>query len=591
MEPFDANAPFTEAEVRGVYKAIHLRRDIRSFRPDPVPDAVLRRLLEAAHHAPSVGFMQPWNFVVVRSPEVRRRLKEAVDRERLAAGLHFRDARADHYHRLKVEGILEAPVVLCVTSDPTRGGPHVLGRNSDEATDLYSTACAVQNLWLAARAEGLAAGWVSIFKKPDVREILGIPPHVHPVGLVCLGYTDAFPDRPLLEAEGWAARRPLEELVFYEKWGGGTRMPVIGETLAAIGPLDEEAMAAARRRLDSLTKPRGSLGRLEEVGVRLAGVTGRALPEVSPRAVVVMAGDHGVVAEGVSAYPSEVTPQMVLNFLGGGAAINVLARLSGARVRVVDVGVAADLDHPGLDRRKVRPGTANMARGAAMSREEAERAVAEGIAVAREEIDAGARLLCLGDMGIGNTTAAAAVVSVLGGFPPSRVVGRGTGVDDEGLARKLRAVEAALRVNAPDPEDGLDVLAKVGGLEIAGLAGVVLGAAARRVPVVVDGVIAGAGALAAARMAPLAKEYLFAGHLSAEPAHGFALGLLGLRPLLDLEMRLGEGTGAALASLLLEAACRVMREMATFGEAGVSGPVAETGATGAQAAEREGAAG
>lgn len=347
-------------------------------------------------------------------------------------------------------------------------------------------------------------------------------------------------------------------------------MAMIEKTIKEIGPLDEDAMARARRRLDSLTKPPGSLGRLEEFAVKLAGITGRMIPEVSPRTVVVMAGDHGVVAEGVSAYPSEVTPQMVLNFLGGGAAINVLSRLAGARVRVVDMGVAAELDHPGLDRRKVRPGTANMVLGPAMSREEAERAVEEGINVAREEIEAGARLICLGDMGIGNTTAAAAVISVLGDFPPARVAGRGTGVDDEGLARKARILEAALAANHPDPRDPVDVLSKVGGLEIAGLAGVALGAASHRVPVVVDGVIAGAAALAAARLAPQAAAYMFAGHLSAEPAHGFALGLLGLRPILDLGMRLGEGTGAVLAAVILEGSCRVMREMATFSEAGVS---------------------
>ncbi len=359
-------------------------------------------------------------------------------------------------------------------------------------------------------------------------------------------------------------------------------MSVLEQAIKGIGPLDAAAMAAARRRLDGLTKPLGSLGRLEEVAERLAGITGELLPRVAPRTVVVMAGDHGVTEEGVSAFPSEVTAQMVYNFLRGGAGINVLARLAEARVRVVDVGVAADLDHPGLDRRRVRPGTANMAKGPAMSREEAVRALEEGIAVAWEEIDRGARLLCLGDMGIGNTTPSSAIIAAFSGLDPAAVVGRGCGIDGEGVRRKAAAIEAALRVNAPDPDDPLDVLHKVGGLEIAGLAGVALGAAARRVPVLVDGLIAGAGALAAARLAPGAADYFFAGHQSVEPGHRVILQMLGLRPLLQLDMRLGEGTGAVLASLILEAACRIIREMATFEEAGVSGSLdgSVPGATG-----------
>ncbi len=368
--------------------------------------------------------------------------------------------------------------------------------------------------------------------------------------------------------------------------------------VGAIGEPDRATMAAARRRLDSLTKPLGSLGRLEELAVRLAGVTGRVCPTVAPRSVIVMAADHGVTEEGVSAFPSEVTAQMVHNFLRGGAAINVLARLAGARVRVVDMGVAAYLDGAdGLDVRKVRPGSANMARGPALTRVEAAAAVEAGIAVAVEEVRGGARLLCLGDMGIGNTTPSTAVVSVFTGRAPAELVGRGTGLDAAGMERKLAAIERAIAVNRPDPGDPLGVLAKVGGLEIAGLAGVALGGAWLRVPVVVDGLIAGAAALAAAAMSPRVREFLFAGHLSAEPAHGVALAALGLRPLLTLDMRLGEGTGAVLASLVLEAACRIIGEMATFEQAGVSGSLDGTvagatrpGGTGAVAGE-EGKAG
>ncbi len=343
-----------------------------------------------------------------------------------------------------------------------------------------------------------------------------------------------------------------------------------------IGPLDEEAMQSARRRLDSLTKPRGSLGYLEELAVRLAGITGQLFPRVDPRVVVVMAGDHGVVEEGVSLYPQEVTRQMVINFLEGGAAINVLSRLAGARVRVVDMGVVGEVHDPRLDVRKVCPGTANMCRGPAMSREEAVAALEAGMEVAEEEIAGGARLICLGDMGIGNTTPSSAVISCLLGLPPAEVTGKGTGLDGEGWRRKVAIIEKALEVNSPSPSDPLDVLSKVGGMEIAGLCGVALRAASRRVPVVVDGLIAGAAALLAFRFQPRIRDYLFAGHLSAEPGHRLALEALGLRPLLQLDMRLGEGTGAVLASLILEAACRIIREMATFEEAGVARSLPES---------------
>lgn len=342
-------------------------------------------------------------------------------------------------------------------------------------------------------------------------------------------------------------------------------------TLPSIPPLDLAAAEAARTRQANLTKPPGSLGRLEELSIQLAGITGRARPLVARKAVIVMAGDHGITAEGVSAYPAEVTPQMVLNFVHGGAAINALARQAGARVIVVDLGVAADLPpQPGLELRKVAHGTQNMARGPAMTRAQAEQAIETGLQIVRAEIERGLDLVATGDMGIGNTTASSAIAAVLTGHPVQQVTGRGTGVDDAGLARKVAMIERALAVNAPDPADALDVVSKVGGLEIAGLAGVMLGAASARVPVVVDGFISGAAALIAAGLASQVKPYLIAAHQSVEIGHRLVLQHLGLRPLLDLELRLGEGTGAALAFHLIEASTRILDEMATFAEAGVS---------------------
>lgn len=341
--------------------------------------------------------------------------------------------------------------------------------------------------------------------------------------------------------------------------------------IETIPPLNEASMAAARARQDTLTKPQGSLGRLEELSIQLAGITGRERPRVPRKAVIVMAGDHGVVRNGVSAYPAEVTPQMVLNFLRGGAAINVLARQAGARVTVVDVGVAADFaDAPGLIRRKVAYGTADFTRGPAMTAAQAEEAIQVGVDVVEAEVAAGLDLVATGDMGIGNTTPSAAIVAALSGRPVASVTGRGTGVDDAGLARKIAAIETALAVNRPDPNDAFDVLCKVGGLEIAGLAGVIIAAAAHRVPVVIDGFISGAAALIAVGLAPAARPYLIASHRSVEVGHGAMFELLGVRPLFDFDLRLGEGTGAALAFHVVEAACRILDEMATFAEAGVS---------------------
>jgi nicotinate-nucleotide--dimethylbenzimidazole phosphoribosyltransferase len=323
--------------------------------------------------------------------------------------------------------------------------------------------------------------------------------------------------------------------------------------------------------MDNKTKPRGSLGRLEELACRLASVYGTPDPPLPARAVVLMAADHGAAEEGVSAYPQEVTAQMVRNFARGGAAINVLARLQQARVVVVDMGTKAPLDGmAGVRAHRLGPGTANFTRGPAMSREVAIRALEFGIALAAELHEGGVGLLAVGEMGIANTTAASAITAAFLGQSPEQVTGRGTGVDDDRLRRKVWAVGRALAVNRPDPADPLDVLAKVGGFEIAGLAGVILGAAACKVPVVLDGFITGAAALAAAALCPPARDHLIAAHRSAEPGHAFILRHLDLRPLLDLDMRLGEGTGAVLAMNLVEASLRLLREMATFEAAGVT---------------------
>lgn len=337
-----------------------------------------------------------------------------------------------------------------------------------------------------------------------------------------------------------------------------------------IPPRDADASAQALARQDDLTKPRGALGRLERLSVDLAGMTGRIDWRPDRRAIVVCAGDHGVVAQGVSAYPQAVTQQMVRNFLAGGAAVNVLARQMNARVRVVDAGVAADFEpHAALLSRKIARGTADISRGPAMTPAQADAALRVGLDAAAREVTLGLDVLAVGEMGIGNTTAASAIIAAVTGEPPERVTGRGTGIADDQLAHKVAVVAQALAANVPIG-DGL--LAKLGGFEIGAMAGLMIGAAAARVPVVLDGLISTAAALVAVRLVPAVRDYLVAGHASVEPGHRLALAWLGLEPLLDLGLRLGEGAGALLALPLLDAAMRTLQEMATFSSAGVSGP-------------------
>jgi nicotinate-nucleotide--dimethylbenzimidazole phosphoribosyltransferase len=351
---------------------------------------------------------------------------------------------------------------------------------------------------------------------------------------------------------------------------------MIKGALDRIAPVKAEFEEMAQKRLDNLTKPQGSLGRLEEFARRLVAITEDPLPQLDRKVIFTFAGDHGVAAEGVSAYPKEVTPQMVINFLRGGAAINVLAKHARAEVVVVDIGV--DFDFRDMDARhevsflekKVVRGTGNLRKGPAMTRHEAEECVAVGIALAEEYAEKGYRIFGTGDMGIANTTPSAAIAAVLTDSPVSEVTGRGTGVTPGVLKNKIKVIEESIALNRPDAADPIDVLSKIGGAEIGGIAGLILGAAAHRVPVVIDGFISTAGALIAHRFEPAVKDYMFAAHNSAEAGHKIMLDTIGLRPVLDLGMRLGEGTGAALAMLIIEAGLKIYREMATFGDAGVS---------------------
>ena len=348
-------------------------------------------------------------------------------------------------------------------------------------------------------------------------------------------------------------------------------MNTLQDMLNSIRPVDQELQDKTQKRLDNLTKPPGSLGRLEELARRYVTITGNEYPKINKKDICIFAGDHGVVQEGVSAYPKEVTYQMVYNFLRGGAGINVLASHTGAGVRVVDMGVDHIFeDAKGLIKKKIGMGTRNMAAGPAMNMEECISALEAGIELAQAAYEEGVDILGTGDMGIGNTTASSAITAVLTGRPVGNITGRGTGINDEAYRHKIRIIEQSIAINRPDPSDPLDVLSKVGGYEIAGIAGLIIGASARRIPVVIDGFISSAGALVAVSLKREISQYLFASHLSVEKGHLAILEFIGLKPLLDLNLRLGEGTGACLGISLVEAGVKILTEMATFEGAGVS---------------------
>jgi nicotinate-nucleotide--dimethylbenzimidazole phosphoribosyltransferase len=569
---------YDDARLAAVHDVIAERRDVRRFRPDEVDDNVLRRVLQAAHQAPSVGLMQPWRLIVIRSLQTRSEIRRLAQRERLRQADRF-DQRARAFLDQKIEGVVEAPLGVCVCCDHGDPELEVLGRGTIPETDIYSTACAVQNLWLAARAEGLGVGWVSFYRPADLRQLLGLPDRVDPIAYLCLGWPDERPVRPGLEAAGWAARAPLESVVMHEHWdervaatppeaplGTPPEAPSRPPAIAS-GP-DRPAGIAARDRLDQLVKPAGSLGALEPVIERWALITGAPPPPRLRAGVLVCAADHGHVVRGTSLFDAAVSGQVAAAAARGETAIAVLARRDGHELLIADVGLCGETP-AGVRDRKLGEGTADMTVAAALTAAQLDAALATGRALARDLAAAGVDCLVLGEIGIGNTTTAAALACALTGMPVERAVGRGSGLDAAGLERKRATVTAALARH-----DGiLDVrqaLIRLGGFEFAVLAGATLAAAAElHLPVILDGYATTVAALAAVRLEPLCGEALIAGHRSAEPGHQLVLAELGLEPLLDLRLRLGEASGALLATALIGAAGALHAGMATFAEAGV----------------------
>ncbi len=578
----DVPVRFGDDARAALYRVMELRRDIRHFRAGEIDEATLARLLQAAQLAPSVGFSQPWGFVIVRDRATRTRIRASFLRCREAESARFPVVRREKYLAYKLEGIEDATLNVCVVADLRDRDEAILGTTAQPEAVRASVCCAVQNLWLAARAEGLGVGWVSIVEPAVLRQELTLPPGVEPVAYLCLGHAAEFRERPLLEETGWSARRDPERAVHRERWSEHVASFKEGISMStdaySIPKFNEATRSVAIAHQLELTKPAGSLGRLEEIAVWYAGAHGKFPPPRPDRAMIaVFAGDHGVAAEGVSAFPSSVTAAMVANMMAGGAAVTVMAKRLGVEVALVDVGVAGDLSavptkpRLPLQRAKVRAGTANLRREPAMSRDEAIASMLVGEEVALRAVRDGNTLLAAGEIGIANTTAAAALVCALTSSSPEEVVGLGTGISEATRVHKAMVVADALRTHAPLMKDAIGILAAVGGLELAAMTGFYLAAARAKAPVIVDGFLATAAALVAKAIDANATDYMLASHASAERGSVIATTALGKRPLFDLGLRLGEGTGAVLAIDLVRTAVELQLSMATFATAGVAG--------------------
>jgi nicotinate-nucleotide--dimethylbenzimidazole phosphoribosyltransferase len=573
-----ASGSFSDAERAGLYRAISSRRDIRNYRPDPIPEDVLWRILAAAHQAPSVGLMQPWDFIIIRDRALRQDIYEHFREVNARAAAVHEGARGDTYRALKLQGLLDAPLNLLVTCDRRRGGPHVLGRFTMRHMDEYSTCLAVQNLWLAARAEGVGVGWMSLLEPEHIAERLALPAGVIPVAYLTIGYPVTFPEEPMLRATGWSERRKLEDLVFVDRHGQrapgppGSEHGDVAAANAVRGVARDEsptALERARARQDELTKPLGSLGQLETLALKLAGLQGSEYPSCDAPSLLLFAGDHGIAEEGVSAYLPRATAQMVYQYLSGAGAVNVLCRQHGVELHVADVGVDHDFkEASALARHKVRRGTRNFLRSPAMTTAEMEAAMLAGAALVARVPES--EVIGLGEMGIGNTTASAALLAAITGASVDEVVGEGTSVSAATLTRKREVVRDGLARHAP--RNATEALCCFGGLEMAALVGAIEAAARGGRLIVLDGFITGVAALVARERQTSVLGHLVAGHVSAERGHRLVLSTLELRPLLDLDLRLGEGSGAVLAIALVQSATRLMREMRTFEEANLERP-------------------
>jgi nicotinate-nucleotide--dimethylbenzimidazole phosphoribosyltransferase len=547
---------FDPAERDALYRVVAARRDVRRFRPDAVPADVLERVLGAGHAGPSVGHSQPWRFIVVTDPAIRDRAAVLTDRERLRQAARLEPDAARRLLDLKLEGVRDAPLGLVVCCDRRTPAAGVLGRATFPDADLWSCAAAIENLWLAARAEGLGMGWVTLFRPEDLATLLRLPDGVVTLGWLCLGWPDERPPAPGLERAGWSRRLPLSDVVFRDGWPGNPAPP----PPSALKAPDQPAVVAARDGGDRMLTPPGSLGVLD-AAVDRAVALGRA--DLAGGTLVLAAADHPVARHGVSAYDPGTTRAVVEAALAGLALGVRAASAAGLRTVVVDAGVAGGAVPGALAARPTGP-VGDLLTEPALTGDAVEALLTAGRAVGTQAGAAG--LVALGEAGVANTTVAAALACGLLDVAPQEVVGLGAGADTSMLERKAAIVTGALaraRLAHPDlAADPLTALAELGGAELVVLTGVTLGAAAARAVVVLDGFAASLAALAAVLLEPGVQACLVAGQRSRERGHEMVLLELGLEPLLDLRMRAGEGAGAALASGLLLAALRVRRETA-----------------------------
>ncbi len=571
---------FTDDEKKAVYKAIFSRRDIRMYKPTPIPTESLHRILQAGHSAGSVGMMQPWNFIVLDDTDKRNVVHQHFVECNDEAAKVWREERQIHYGALKLQGILDSPLNIIITCDHTRGGRQVLGRHTIPETDIYSTCLAVQNMWLAARAEGIGMGWLSIMQPEVVKTILEIPSHVSIIAYMTVGFPVEFPDTPLLEAVGWKQRNSLRNVVFKNRWNTTFDISQPNDFVKRSNdPIKHTEFETndAVNRMNRLTKPKGSLGLLESISLQICSLQQTTRPRLDRAEIYLLAGDHGISEEQISAYVPEMTAKMVIQFIAGGAAVNAIARENNLDLHVVDMGVDHDFElATNVIDAKVRRGTRNFTQEPAMTLEECELAINRG----RNLItDNPPNIIAIGEMGIGNSTSACAISCALLNIPVDEAVGIGTGIGNSTFHRKSNIIETALnkyRDRSTSPEAILQIF---GGYEIAGLVGLLLGAAEQSIPVVLDGFITGAAALTAVRINPSVRNVLIAGTRSSEPCHNKILEALHLHPVLDLGIRLGEGAGAAMAIPIVKAACRCMAEMSTFEEAGIAEPIDTRGRT------------
>ncbi len=543
-------------EVRdALHAVIYARRDIRRYRPDPVPDDMLERVLRAAHAAPSVGHSQPWRFVVVRDPAIRDEAAVLTDRERLRQASLLEPDAARRLLDLQLEGVREAPlgvVVLCDRRAPATG---VLGRATFPGADLWSCATAIQNLWLAARAEGLGVGWVTLFRPEDLAALLGLPDGVVTLGWLCLGWPDERPPEPGLQRAGWSRRLPLHDVVLTDRWPNAQAPAAPSSRLRAPTPAD---VVAVRDDADTLLTALGSLGVLDRAVDRVIALGHRDCPG---GVLVIAAADHPVTVHGVSAYSSHVTADVTRAAVADSALGARAARAAGLDVLVVDAGVNEPV--PGAVAARPTGPRGDLLTSPAMTAGDVTALLKLGRVLG--SASGGTGLVALGEIGIGNTTVAATLAALLLDLDADAVVGLGAGADSAILQRKREVITGALartRRATTRPIDPLAALAAAGGPELAVLAGVTLGAAAARTPVVLDGLAVSVAALTAILLEPAAQHCLIAGQRSREAAHPLVLEALGCEPLLDLRIRAGEGVGAALAAGLLLTALRVRRETA-----------------------------